>query len=103
MTNYGKSSRFKLTEAILVNGKETYGLWKPFSFTNLDELDEKDIMTIKVNGTQARRPDLIALKYYGSSLFEWVVIMSNKPQNPLGWPKANEIIRLPVPGLISGD
>ena len=102
MLNPGTLSRFRLTETIIIDGKETFGLWKPFTFTELSDLNNEDIITVKINNSFAGRPDLIAQKYYGSPSLEWIVIMSNKPQNPLGWPRINEIVRLPISRLVKG-
>lgn len=95
-------SRFKTTEPITIDQKETYGLWDPPTYTNLTQLNTNQIITIKIDQSLAGRPDLIANKHYGTPLLEWVIIMSNKPQNPLGWPKTGQTIKIPNRTLIAG-
>ena len=94
------TSRFTITEAIIRDGKETFGRWKRPAFTDLDTLNEDDILTFSVDSSFAGRPDLIAFDQYGSSLLEWVVVMSNRPKNTLGFPPIGSVIRLPSRALV---
>jgi hypothetical protein len=93
-------SRFSQTEAVIINGIETFGRWKRPDFINPDLLDEDQIRTFGVDNEFAGRPDLIATDFYGSPLLEWVVIMFNNPQNPIGWPVSGSVIRLPERSLV---
>ena len=93
-------SRFKDTEVVSKDGALTFGLWDRLDFTNLDDLPEEDITTLQVDQRFAGRPDLIAEEIYGSSFLEWVITMSNRPLNPLGFPKAGTIIKFPKKGIV---
>lgn len=85
------NSRFKLSTPVLSpEGVETFGLMKKFEF-----LSSENIIQYRVDNNVAHRPDLIATDYYGDPSYYWVVIMFNKPTNPFGWPRAQEIIKLP--------
>ena len=94
------TSRFTITEAIIRDGKETFGRWTRPDFTDLDTLNEEDIIVFNVDSSFAGRPDLIAFDQYGSSLLEWVVVMSNRPKNPVGFPRIGSVIRLPSRSLV---
>lgn len=93
-------SRFFQTEAILINGIETFGRWTRPDFVNPDLLDENQITTFGVENDFAGRPDLIANDFYGSPLLEWVVIMFNNPIDPIGWPRSGTVIQLPDRELV---
>jgi hypothetical protein len=93
-------SRFGDTEIVSKNGTISFGLWNRYNFTNLNDLPEEDITTIQIDQTFAGRPDLIADQYYGSPFLEWVVTMSNRPLNPLGFPQAGTIIKIPKRGAV---
>jgi hypothetical protein len=95
-------SRFQGSQPIVRNGKETFGLWVRSQAVNPAQLDQNKIQTIKIDQRLAGRPDIIANDLYGSPLLEWVVIMFNRPQNPLGWPPAGIIIRMPTRDVVLG-
>ena len=88
-------SRWRLSEPIIDNGKETFGLWTRPDFLKKDNVPENQIMLVRIDSLIAGRPDLIALKYYQNSLLEWVVVMFNRPLNPIGWPKIGTMIKIP--------
>ena len=89
------NSRWKFSEPIVNNGKETFGRWTRPDFLIKENVPDNETMTVQVDQSLAGRPDLIALKYYKASTLEWVVIMFNRPLNPIGWPTAGTIIKLP--------
>jgi hypothetical protein len=93
-------SRFRGTQPVIKDGNESFGLWRRPEFLKEENLDDDDTFLVRVDQTTAGRPDLIAFNNYGSAYLEWVVIMFNRPQDPLGWPPAGLIIRLPRAGLI---
>lgn len=85
-----------MTEPIIHATHETFGLWKrPPGFSRV-EFDESSLMMIEINQRLAGRPDIIATEQYGSPLFEWIVIMFNRPLNPLGWPLVGTVITIPT-------
>jgi hypothetical protein len=96
-------SRFGSTEIVSKNGIISFGLWNRYNFTNLNDLPEEDVTTIQINQNFAGRPDLIANEYYGSPYLEWIVTMSNRPLDPLGFPKAGTIIKIPKRGAVFGN
>lgn len=87
-------SRFRNTPLIKTkNGAETYGLMDGFSsLKNMtgDQYEEW-IVTNEYEG----RPDLIALKFYSLSFYEFIITMSNRPKNTLNWPKTGDTIKIP--------
>ena len=93
-------SRFIDTDPIKFNGIETFGKWQAPSFLDRSVLGEDDIIKLQIENRLEGRPDLIALEQYGNSLLEWVVVMFNKPKNPLNWPLTGEIIELPATVIV---
>jgi hypothetical protein len=93
-------SRLRFADPIIIDGKETFGLWNRPSWMNIDNVEDKDVQNFVVNQETAGRPDLISNQVYGTPLLEWVVIMFNNPTNTLGFPKTGTTIRLPKPTLV---
>lgn len=91
-------SRFKATEAVVVDGVETFGVWKQPSW--LSALKEDDLNQFVVPGNMERRPDLISADIYGSSFFFWVLIAVNKPLDPFSWPKTGTVILYPDESIV---
>lgn len=89
------NSRFGISEPILVDGRETFGLTTPFPFLDIDKLPENRIIRFTVTSDFAGRPDLIAKEIYGTAFFDWVIIMSTKPQNPFNFPQTGTVLKLP--------
>lgn len=94
-------SRFNETEPIVRDGVSTFGLWIRPDVINIKDINEQDLVTIKVDQRHAGRPDVIANEQYGTSFLEWVVVMFNRPLNPLGWPQAGTIIKIPNRQVVS--
>lgn len=88
-------SRFKNTEPVILNGIETFGLWAAPKFIDPANLSENQIITMSIGQDLAGRPDQIALQVYGTPALEWIPVMFNRPLNPLGWPQAGSVIKLP--------
>jgi hypothetical protein len=82
------------------DGKVSYGLWKRYDFLDENKLNEDEILTINIDQSTAGRPDVIAEEYYESPLLEWVVVMFNRPQDPINWPVAGSVIRIPTRGAV---
>lgn len=93
-------SRFNETDTVVRDGKVSYGLWARYDFLDPNKLNEEDILTINVDQVTAGRPDLIAVEYYETALLEWVVVMFNRPQDPLNWPMAASVIRIPTKAAV---
>lgn len=93
--------RFKNTPLIVsVDGNNTYGLFKKYSFLDEANLDENDIVKVVVDSTIAGRPDLISSNLYSTTIYDWIIIMFNKVQNPLNWPKVGDIIKAPKRSVV---
>ena len=93
-------SRFFGTEIITRNGVETFGRWSRPEFLVPENLADDDILSITVDNTRAGRPDQIAVDLYNSPFLEWVIVMFNRPQNPVGWPKSGQVIRAPSSDVV---
>lgn len=96
-----KSSRFRTTEPIIKDGKETFGRWSRPAFMDAELIGENRTIKFHVTQKYAGKAWMIANDVYGSPFLEWVVIMFNRPKNPLNWPRAGSVITLPNPNLVS--
>lgn len=95
------TSRFGGQDSIIVDGVETFGRWvRPRFF---DELQDDQIITLKVTTNDVGRPDLIAARFYGTPLLEWVIVMFNRPQEPMGWPLSNDVISFPIAQVVLSE
>lgn len=87
-------SRFRNTDLIRTrNGAETYGLMEGFDALKNMNGDQYDEWSTE-NGYDGR-PDLISLKFYNLSFYDWVIVMGNRPKNTINWPKSGEVIKIP--------
>lgn len=102
-------SRFRETQPIVSDSPygggrmETFGLWKEPSFLTQFLDPQLDLVHIKVDGSRAGRPDLIANDVYGSPSFFWVLIAYNKPKDVFGWPRINDVVLAPNSQLVLGN
>jgi len=94
------SSRFANAEPILVGNKATFGRWARPSFMYESNLNEDQIIKVSIDQSNAGRPDLIANEYYGSDRLEWIVVLFNRPLEPIGWPKTGTVIHIPSKNVI---
>lgn len=69
-------------------------------FLKPGNLQQNEIMTIKITNDIAGRPDLIAEKIYDTRFLDWVIIMYNKPLNTIGWPKVGTTIQTPTKSTV---
>ena len=95
-------SRFYNTSVVVKDGIETFGLWGRPKFLVKENLDENQIIKVSINSLMAGRPDIIAQRFYGTALLEWVVVMFNRPLNTLGWPQLGTVIEIPIKEVVSG-
>lgn len=99
-------SRFRFSEPIItkdmgdINYIETFGLWTRPDFLKIENVPENQITLLQIDQSNEGRPDKIANDFYGSPFLEWIVIMFNRPLNPLGFPKAGTTIRLPSSSVV---
>jgi hypothetical protein len=93
-------SRFIRTENVRKNNATTYGLWVRPRLLTEAELEESDIIKVPIDQEYNGRPDLIANNFYNDPMLEWVVIMFNRPADPLNWPKAGTVIKIPSKAVV---
>lgn len=74
-------------------GKDTYGIIQ--GFDSLKNLSGEFYTMFTVDTCFAGRADLIAHNFYGDSHLEWIIVMVNRPKNPLNWPAAGDTIKIP--------
>lgn len=89
------TSRFKETETVIKDGRETFGLWTRPTYLFEENLEDEEIIRIQVTQDIAGRPDLISIQQYETSFLDWVIVMFNRPADTLGWPRAGTIIKVP--------
>lgn len=94
-------SRFQDSEPIIHNGSETFGLMTKPYFLNPKNLDPNtEIINLTITPDLAGKPWMIADQVYNSPILDWVVVLFNKPLNPVGWPVNGAVIRLPISGIV---
>lgn len=97
-------SRYKNTDVVQDNnGVVALGYWSRPEFMFPENVDQKDIITIKVDNSIVGRPDKISMEYYGVPDLDWVIVMFNKPLNPLGWPLSGMVIKIPSKSVVFGN
>jgi len=92
-------SRFRQTELIIVDGKETYGPWVAPAFLK-ERPPEDKIGVFKVTSAVEGRPDLISNAVYGTPLLDWVIISFNKVRNTLNWPRTGDLVEYPLDSVV---
>jgi hypothetical protein len=93
-------SRFSLSTPIVFNGVETFGLLTQFPFLDPNNLQPTDIVTLKITPDLARKPWAISQMLYNSPVLDWVIVLFNKPLNPVGWPAIGTIIKAPAASVV---
>lgn len=93
-------SRFGLSTPIIFDGVETFGLVTPYSFLNPDNLKPTDITSLAITPDLAGKPWAIAQKLYNSPVLDWVIVLFNKPLNPVGWPAIGTVIKAPSVSVV---
>lgn len=93
-------SRFKLSQPVVINGIETFGLLTKFPFLDPASIDDADIVKITVTPDMAGKPWAIANAIYNSPVLDWVIVLFNRPLNPVNWPPNGTVIRAPRQGLV---
>lgn len=88
-------SRFNLSTPIIFNGVETFGLLTQFPFLDPNNLQPSDIVTLTITPDLAGKPWAIANQLYNSPVLDWVIVLFNKPLNPVGWPTNGTVIKAP--------
>lgn len=87
-------SRFKTTEPTIIEGKETFGVWRPLKIFS-ERPAEEFIAVFEVTSALEGRPDLISFSVYGTPYLDWVLIAFNQVRETLNWPATGDIIEVP--------
>lgn len=95
----GEFSRFSKTEMIIVDGVETFGRWKEYSFLKNRPADD-DIGVIQITSQLEGRPDSLSQQIYGTPELDWVIIAFNNIRETLNWPKAGDLVEYPVESIV---
>lgn len=93
-------SRFGLSTPIIFDGVETFGLMTKFPFLDPNNLKPTDIITMAITPDLAGKPWAIAQKLYNSPVLDWVIVLFNKPLNPVGWPAIGTVISAPTISVV---
>ena len=91
------NSRYKNTETVVHEGRETLGRWAGFTWLNSDPQ-----LTIVADVANAGRPDMIANEYLGSPDFWWAIVYFNNATS-VNWPRAGDEVAIPASGLVFGS
>lgn len=93
-------NRFNLSDPILFNNVETFGLLTKYPFLDAANLEDSQIQTIAVTQEMSNNPPIISNILYGTPMLDWVIVLFNKPLNPVNWPKTGSIIRAPIADVV---
>jgi hypothetical protein len=93
--NLSPYSRFQETEVVEKDGNTTFGLWNRPDFLDISKLNKDEVVTVYVDNKYAGKPDVISYDLYDTPKLEWVIIMSNRPRDTVGFPKAGTILKVP--------
>ena len=95
-----QQSRFGISDPIIVDGASTYGMLTKYPFLTPANLTQEQVTKLTITPDLAGRPDLIAQKLYNSPVLDWVVVLYNKPLNPVGWPANGAVINAPLASVV---
>lgn len=99
MTDFDEYSRYRTTQLLVVDGKETLGAWSQPPFL-LNRPTDDEIGVFRVTSAVEGRPDLIANQLYGSPLLDWVLIAFNNARTSINWPRAGTAIEYPMKSVV---
>ncbi len=98
--NYNQYSRFKTTEEIIYQNKETMSVWKKPAFLTKN-LNPNLVYSFQVTAEYNGRPDLISNRLYKTPYYDWVLLAFNNVTETLNWPPTGLIIKYPDKTLVS--
>jgi len=96
-------SRFGVSEPIIVDNQETFGLLTRYSFLDASNLEDEEIGRFEVRPPFHERPDLISNQIYNVPSLHWVIILFNNPRQTLNWPPNGTVIRYPLPEVVYAE
>jgi hypothetical protein len=74
---------------------------------SISKLKPHELLSVKIGPELAGRPDLISEQQYGTPYYAWIVVMVNRPLNPINWPKNGDRILVPtqltIDSILDGD
>ena len=94
-------SRFRFSTSIVTpEGKETFALTNKHFFLNSANLKDDQIISIEITPELAGKPWAIANQLYNSPVLDWVIVLFNKPLNPVNWPLIGTVIKAPIQSVV---
>ena len=94
------TSRFRETEPVIKDRRETFGLWNRPEQLIEENLNEEEMIRLVIDQRTAGRPDIISQEQYGTPFYDWIIIMFNRPQNTMGFPRAGTVIKIPTSAVV---
>ncbi len=95
-------SRFAATPTVFRDGHEVFGSWNRPELLKRPLLEDEKVRYAVTKAVEGR-PDLISNEIYGTTQFDWLIIVYNKARNVLNWPLAGTLIEMPIPTLVSSE
>jgi hypothetical protein len=96
------NSRLFDTETLIVNEEEVYGRWNMPEFLSR-ELNDNEYTVMTVTSELEGVPHVIAQREYGSSQLDWVLIAANNARQVFNWPRAGDVIKIPLAGIVLSE
>jgi len=93
-------SRFRFSTPIVRDNIETFGLMMKHNFLDPKNLTEDDIVSVNITHEFVGKPWAVAEKLYGSPMLDWVIVLFNKPLNPVNWPHMGTVIKAPSINIV---
>lgn len=94
-------SRFRLSKAVVTTtGAETFALMTKHFFLDSKNLRDDQITSVEITPDLAGKPWAIADKLYNSPMLDWVIILFNRPLNPVNWPQIGTVIKAPIQSIV---
>lgn len=95
-------SRFYKTQTVVFDGEEVFGKWDSPSFVGRN-LRDGEYTPYQVDNAREGRPDMISNEVYGTTQLDWVLIAANGARGALNWPRAGDVIKVPIVDLVSSE
>lgn len=94
-------SRFRFSKAVVTtNGAETFALMNKHFFLDPKNLADDQIISVEITPDLVGKPWAIADKLYNSPVLDWVIVLFNRPLNPVNWPQAGTVIKAPIQSVV---
>jgi hypothetical protein len=93
-------SRFLLSNPIIHNGVEAFGIMTKHFFLDQNNLKDDQIISVEITPDLAGKPWAVANKLYNSPVLDWVIVLFNRPINPVNWPYIGTVIKAPIESVV---